>query len=120
VVPVQVIVEHPEVPNSAAALVGQKRIRDPVFRGKRRERRYGVVTDRKQRDIGVGEIGGDTLQLNELRFAVRSPPRTAVENDDRLPAPARLLKAHRRPGLIGQGNVGKPRSDRGTLCVQFL
>lgn len=120
VMAIQVIVQHPQVADDAAALVGEQRIRDPVLRGKSRERLDGVVADRKQRDLGAGEVGGDALQLDELRLTVGSPPRTSVEDDERAAAPARLVQADGRAALIGQRYVGKRRADRRPLPAQFV
>jgi hypothetical protein len=117
---VQVVVQHPQVANDPAAHIGQQRIRDPLLCREPGQRLYRVVTDRKQRDLGAVEIRGDLLQLDELRFTVRSPPRAAVEDHKRPAAPSRLLKAHRDSGLIRQRDVGKPRSDRRTLSGQLV
>lgn len=60
----------------------------------------------------------DALQLDQLRLAVRSPDRTAVEGDDRAPLPAVHVKIDRLAALIRQANVRKDLSDpRASLAV---
>jgi hypothetical protein len=56
----------------------------------------------------------DALQLDQLRLAVGSPDRTAVEGDDRAPALAVPVKIDRLATLIRQANVRKYLADRWT------
>jgi len=45
------------------------------------------------------------LQLDQLRLAVRSPDRAAVEDDDRAPAAAAPVQIHQLPTLVRQANI---------------
>jgi len=45
------------------------------------------------------------LQLDQLRLAVRSPDRAAVEDDDCVPGAAALLQIHQLAALVQKVNV---------------
>ena len=52
-----------------------------------------------------------SLQLNELRFAVWSPARAAVEDDCCAAVSAMLMKVDHVPVLVRKNNVRKARTD---------
>ena len=104
-------VEHAERSDDAAALVREERICDAVRPREVREHRDGVVADREERVALTREVGGDPLQLDQLRLAVRSPLRAAIEDDDGGPASAGAMDVHRLPVLIGQPHVGERLTD---------
>jgi hypothetical protein len=115
VMPIQVLVQHAQFLDGSAPFVRKQRKSNPVLRRKSGKRVDGIVANRKQCRVGPGQVRPDSLQLDELRLAVGSPPRTAVEHDKRSPAPARLPKANERSGLVGQSDVGETLPDPGTL-----
>lgn len=51
--------------------------------GKVSERGHLVVADGEQPDAPVLKLVGDALQLDQLRLAVGSPARAAIEEDGR-------------------------------------
>jgi predicted pyridoxine 5'-phosphate oxidase superfamily flavin-nucleotide-binding protein len=53
----------------------------------------------------------DALQLDQLRLAVGSPHRAAVERDDCAPVSAIVVKVDHITVLIAQANIREPLSD---------
>jgi hypothetical protein len=76
-----------------------------VLLGERPEHRRRVVADRKHGDGLLGQTGQDSLQLDELRLAERSPVGAAVEDDERPALPAALVEVDGLPELVGQAHV---------------
>jgi osmoprotectant transport system ATP-binding protein len=107
-------VQDAELADHAAALVGEERVGDAVRLRERGEPALVVVADREERVARVSERRGDPLQLDQLRLAVRSPPRAAVEHDERAPRAARGMQVDERAVLVGEPHVGEARADRRT------
>ena len=70
-----------------------------------------VIADREERVPGSLERASDPLQLDQLRLAIRSPPRAAVENHDRAAFPACFMQVHDRAVLFGETDIGKAFAD---------
>ena len=77
---VHLLVQHPQLPDDFAALVGEQREGDAVGGGEAGQHAHRVVADAKDGDGVPLEIGQVPLQLDQLRLAERSPLGTAVEN----------------------------------------
>ena len=107
----RLFVQQPELPDRVAALVGEQRVGDPVLCCESREHLDAVVADRVERVASAAEFFPDSLQLNELRFAERSPAGAAVEDHERgPPRPVRVkiqgraIGAHERKIREGCAN----------------
>jgi len=100
-------VEQPERADHPAALVSEKRIPDVVRVGEGFEARDGVVADREERIPGGVQLRQDPLQLDQLRLAIRSPPRAPIEDDERPAGPARGMQVHRTAVLVGEDDIGE-------------
>jgi hypothetical protein len=70
--------------------------------GKFRQDRYRVVADSKDSNSVTREVRERALQLHELRFAERSPTRTAMKEHDRAPPGACLMQINSVAVLIRQ------------------
>jgi len=100
-------VEQPERADHPAALVSEKRIPDAVRVGEGSKDRDRVVADREERIAGGVKLRQDPLQLDQLRLAIRSPPRASVEDDERPAGPARGMQVDRAAVLVGKDDVGE-------------
>ncbi len=101
----EIFVEDPKFPNDAAAFVGQDRVVDALLVGECFQIDLAVIGDREDGIAGPFELLVHALQLDQLRLAVRSPDRAAVEDDDRAPAPAAPVQIHQLPTLVRQANA---------------
>jgi hypothetical protein len=108
----EMLVEQSQRSNDPGTLVGKQRVGDPTLRGERRQRGDRVVADRENGDVRSLEVRGARLQLDELRFAVRSPARAAVKNDQRFPATSDVVQVDRFSPLILQNDVQKATANR--------
>jgi len=61
----------------------------------------------------VREIGDALLQLDELRFAVGSPPRAAVEDNQGRASGAGGVEVDDAPALIRKADVGEAIAQAG-------
>src|SRR5262249_4841593 len=82
--------------------------RNPMLRGERREHVDRIVTYGEERNALPAECFGYLLQLNELRFAIRSPPGAAIEHDQRRAAGAGRVQVDHGAGLIREADVREP------------
>ena len=79
--------------------------------GKGLQVRGAVVADREDGVTGALQSGKDPLQLDQLRLAVRSPNRAAMQDHDRAtPVPA-LVQIDQLTALVGQPDVGERLAD---------
>lgn len=85
-----------------------------MLAGKVGERAHRVVADREQCDAPLLKLGSDTLQLDQLRLAVRSPARAAIEDDGRPTTMARGVQVNDAAALIWKADVGERLADLGT------
>ncbi len=93
------------------AAVRQQRERDAALLAERRENFGRVVADGRQPEALVLQLLQPALQLNELRFAVRSPVGGTVEHEH---GPAGAHDRFARPDpacLIGEAEVGNLLAD---------
>jgi hypothetical protein len=88
-----------------------------VLRGERREHIDRIVAYGEERNALLAERRGDLLQLNELRFAIGSPPRAAIEDDERRPAGAGGVEIHNGAGLIRETDLREPLAYLGALAA---
>jgi len=109
----QVLVEDAKLADDAATFIGEEWVVDGVLLRERLQFRLCVVGDPKDGVTGALEFVMNTLQLDQLRLAVRSPDRAAIEGYDRAPAPAVRVKIDQLTMLIRQANVREDRSDLG-------
>jgi hypothetical protein len=87
----EVRVQQPERPDRCAAEVGEQGVGDAALLGEGGQDVDGVVADGEERDAGALEVGRAVLQLDQLRLAVRSPARAAVEDNQCASTPARAV-----------------------------
>ena len=66
-----------------------------------------VVADSDQADAAAVELSLDLLQLNELRFAVGSPGRTAVEDHQGTPPATPAMQPDQNSVGVGKLELGK-------------
>ncbi|HEV2010857.1 MAG TPA: hypothetical protein VGS17_07515 [Candidatus Limnocylindria bacterium] len=107
----KVFIEDPERADDGASLVGEQLKGDAVLGGELAQPALMVIADRKERDAGGIERAGDPLQLDQLRLAIGSPPRAAVEHDDRTTFPACVVQVHEGAVLVGETDIGKGIAD---------
>lgn len=110
----QILIEDTEIADDRASLVGQQRIGDAVLRCELGEAGLIVVADREQRIARALKVVSDPLQLDQLRFAIRSPPGASVEHDDRPSHAARGMQVDDGAVLIGKPDIGKAVADPGS------
>jgi hypothetical protein len=82
-----------------------------VHGGEAGEHLHLVVADGEDGDAVPFEVGQIALQLDQLRFAERSPQGTSVENDQALAPDPGLLKMNSSAVLVWQHDVGKALPD---------
>ena len=104
---VHLLVEHPQLPDDLAALVGEQREGDAVGGGEAGQHVHGVVADAEDGDVVPLEVGQVPLQFDQLRLAERSPPGTAVEDDQALASRTSLVEIDGLAVLVGQHHVGE-------------
>jgi hypothetical protein len=80
----EMLVVEAEITNDPTSLVRQQLVGDAALRGECLQRRDRIVANREDGDASPLEIRRARLQLDELRLAVGSPARAAVEDDERL------------------------------------
>src|SRR5688572_25586289 len=107
----QILVQDAELPDHAAAVIGEQRVIDTVLLRERLQTGLRVIRDPQDRIAGALELPMDALQLDQLHLAVGSPDRTAVEGDDRATPGAIRVKIDFLAALIRQANVRKDLSD---------
>lgn len=78
----EVVVQNAELPNDAAAFVGEQRVVDAVLVRERFQVRRAVMGDRNDGIPSASQLPLHALQLNQLRLAIRSPDRAAIEDDE--------------------------------------
>jgi hypothetical protein len=104
-------VEDPEPANHLGALVGEHAIGDAVLGGKSRKRGLWIVSDGVQADAGGVELSHVSLQLDQLRHAVRSPHRGSLEDDGSLVSAPIRVEVDELAALIAQAEVRKALAD---------
>ncbi len=110
---VHLLVLHPQLPDDLAPLVGEQREGDAMGGGEAGQHVHRVVADAKDGDAVPLEVGQVPLQLDQLRFAERSPFGTAVEDDQPL-APCTGLVENDGPAvLVRKHHVGEAFPTRG-------
>ena len=78
----EVLVEHPERADDPTSFITEERVGDPCPVGERAKIGGTVVADREQGVARALEPGQRSLQLDQLRLAVRSPDRAPVQDHD--------------------------------------
>jgi hypothetical protein len=112
VVRFQVSIQETELSDHPTTYICQKR-KANAFRTRELTEHFSrVVADPNQPNATPIELLLDLLQLNELRFAIGSPSRAAVENDQRTPAVAPIKQPERVPVGVGQFEVRENFADR--------
>lgn len=96
----QVLVLEAELAGDSTALAGERRIDDAVLLGEGGQHHDRVVADREEDVAGLVRPAQATLQLSELRLAVRLRPGAPVEDDQRLLAGARPMQIDGAPVLV--------------------
>ena len=109
---VHLLVQHPQLPDDLAALVGEQREGDAVGTGKAGQHVHRVVADAKDGDVVPREVGQVPLQFDQLRLAERSPRGTAVKDDQSPPPVAGLVQLDTLAVLIGQDDVREALPNR--------
>ena len=113
---VHLLVQHPQLPDDLAALVGEQREGDAVGTGKAGQHVHRVVADAKDGDVVPREVGQVPLQFDQLRLAERSPRGTAVEDDQSPPPVAGLVQIDALAVLIWQDDVREALPNRRAKC----
>ena len=103
----EVAIQQAELRDHATAFVGQKRETDALGGRKLVQCTHSVVADADQPDAPSLKLTLDLLQFNELRFAIWSPSRASVEDDDCTPAIAPALQTDGPPLGIRKLEVRK-------------
>ncbi len=107
----EVLIQDAEGADGLTPLVTEERIGDAVAVGERPKIGRPVVADGEQRVARPFELGERSLQLDQLRLAVRSPDRAAVQDDDRATPTAPGVQIDDRAALVGQPHVGERIAD---------
>jgi hypothetical protein len=98
-------VEETEGTDDGAALIREESIGDVLFGGKSGQHVHGVVADGKRHNVVALKVWQALLQLHELRFAERSPPSTAVKDDQGTPTVTGLVQVDALTVLVRQDDV---------------
>ena len=109
----QIVIENADLPDDGASLIGQQREGDPVLGRELAQTVPVVIADREEGIPGAVERGCEALQLDQLRLAVRSPSRAAVEHDDRPTLAALGMQIHDGAVLVGETDIGEWFADPG-------
>jgi len=94
------VVDQAEPAHYIASFVGQERIGNAVRGGEISQDLDGVVADREQRYTIGGQVRRDSLQLDELRLAERSPFCAAVEHHQSRPTRSLLVQIDQPTRLV--------------------
>ena len=86
----------------------------PCLLGEARQRGLRIVGDGVDAHARRRQLLGMLLQLDQLRHAVGSPDRGALEHDGGLASGPVGVEVDRLAALVGQDEVGQPLADGGT------
>src|SRR5215468_4607786 len=100
-----VLVEQAERVDHLATLIREERVGDVLLGSKGGQYIHGIVTDGKRHDMMALKIRQTLLQLDELRFAERSPPSTTVKDHQGTPTVAGLVQIDVLTVLVWQDDV---------------
>ena len=81
--------------------------------GEQSQRVHGVVADRIERDAVSGERGRHSLQLDQLRAAIRSPRGAPIEDDKGAAATTIGVQVDEPAALVGQDDLRETGADLG-------
>jgi hypothetical protein len=106
-----VLVVESEPLDNRASLVRQQREGDAVFRCEVGQHVDRIVADGKQAGSCLVQVSRSLLQLDELRLAIRSPARAAVEDDKCGMASTRLVEIDKLTARAREDDLGKRLTD---------
>ena len=122
-VPVDVLVQETKLTDHFAALIREQRVGNVLFGSKRSQYVHGIVADGKGDDVVALKVRQALLQLDELRFAVGSPPGSAMKDHQGTPAVPSPVQIDVPAMLVRQDDVGEAlpnrRADRGEVDAKI-
>jgi len=104
---VDTLIQQTKRSDHFAALISEQRVGDALFGSKRGQYVDCIVADGKRDNAVTLEVGQAFLQLDELRFAVGSPPGTAMEYHQCALTVPRLVQFDLPAVLVRQDDVRK-------------
>lgn len=109
---VDVLVQETKLTDYLAALIREERVGDVLLGSKGGQHVHIIVTDGKRDNVVTLKVRQALLQLNELRFAVWSPPRTAVKDHQGTPTVPSLVQIDVPAMLVWQDDVWEALPNR--------
>ena len=113
---VDMLVQEAKLADHFAALIGEECVADVLLGSKGGQHIHSIVADGKRDNAVTLEVRQALLQLDELRFAVGSPPGAAVEDHQGTPTVPNLVQIDVPAVLVRQDDVREALPNRRADC----